>query len=422
MKFINVRYPTLVSVCFIFSVVLSLSVGALVDEQNQRFVGYDENSALTINYDDMSTLLKLSVFDVGKSFRQKVSEAKAEIGSRLKSTRNIHTALEANRFLFSAFKDPQNRQVLEKIRASLQQVPDEVQLKEFNKNEQLAFWLNLYNITLLDELQKVSSKSKLGNYLYGKNSLLDKKLLKISDVDLSLNDIQHKIIYPKYDFDPLLMYGFYQGVIGGPNIRVSAYTAKNVFGQLADNALEFVNSNRGLFQGRKGTVRVSLFYKRNSDLFPDFENDLKKHLIKYAEDDFYSLVKNAQFIVADIKDMHIANLFGGARGYGRSSATNSAAMIDSTKIDPENTSNVFSNIESSYFHIGLHQGPVYAVKGFSAINPGEFSENLTGAVKSKGNYSSATLEVLAKLKENSQIRQGSVTVSEGDIELDKSLE
>jgi hypothetical protein len=57
---------------------------------------------------------------------------------------------------------------------------------------------------------------------------LPKKLLTVDGVALSLNDIQFNILKHNYANNPLIIYGLYQGVIGGPNIRKSAYTGATV--------------------------------------------------------------------------------------------------------------------------------------------------------------------------------------------------
>ena len=57
---------------------------------------------------------------------------------------------------------------------------------------------------------------------------MNQEILEVQGVKLSLNDIQYSILAKKYDGDPLIIYGLYQGIIGGPNILNRAYTAKNV--------------------------------------------------------------------------------------------------------------------------------------------------------------------------------------------------
>ena len=66
----------------------------------------------------------------------------------------------------------------------------------------------------------------------GTDSVLNKKLISINNVKLSLNDIQHDILDKNYDKDPLIIYGLYQGNIGSPNINKKAYSGQNVYNLL----------------------------------------------------------------------------------------------------------------------------------------------------------------------------------------------
>ena len=82
---------------------------------------------------------------------------------------------------------------------------------------------------------------------------------------------------PLFNNDPLLMYGYYRGYIGSPNLLNSPYTAKNVFTALTNNAVQFVNSNRGSVIDNHST-RVSSLYLEKKNYFPNFEEDLADHL------------------------------------------------------------------------------------------------------------------------------------------------
>ena len=113
--------------------------------------------------------------------------------------------------------------------------------------------------------------------------MLSKKLLTVAGMPLSLNDIQFTILKQNYDNDPLIIYGLYQGYIGGPNIRKRAYTGADVYRSLANNAIEFTNSNRGTYSKDEKVFRVSSLYERNRVYFPDFNSDLSKHLLVYLE-------------------------------------------------------------------------------------------------------------------------------------------
>ena len=65
---------------------------------------------------------------------------------------------------------------------------------------------------MLNEIIEVYPKRDLKKLFRGKKSILDKKLLVVADVPLSLNDIQFTILKQNYDNNPLIIYGLYQGL------------------------------------------------------------------------------------------------------------------------------------------------------------------------------------------------------------------
>jgi hypothetical protein len=204
-----------------------------------------------------------------------------------------------------------------------------VSLEYFSRDEQLAYWLNLYNVTLLNEVVDIFPKRNLKKYLVGKKSILSKKLLTVSGVPLSLNDIQFTILKHNYDNNPLVMYGLYQGIIGGPNIRRSAYTGKDVWRALENNAIEFINSNRGTYSisADSKDYKVSSLYDRNRSYFPSFNADLSAHLSEYLEGYELARLRDADTLDPDINDWTITSLSGNYRQFGGSIADNSAALL-----------------------------------------------------------------------------------------------
>jgi len=219
------------------------AANSTVPEPFQRF---DADSKYAINYDDLTAMLKTVVVDVGRSSREKAAPSHAATGTRMKASVKRSTQNEANRFYYETFEgNDEAQQLLKGIQKSLEQVPTEVSLEYFSRDEQLAYWLNLYNVTVLNEIVQVYPKRNLKKILVGKKSIFSKKLLTVAGIPLSLNDIQYTILKQNYDNNPLIMYGLYQGNIGGPNIRKNAYTGKDVHRALTNNAIEFINSNRG---------------------------------------------------------------------------------------------------------------------------------------------------------------------------------
>jgi hypothetical protein len=388
----------------IFTIVLASlffmpSSFASKDSIPEPFRGDTRGSKLTINYADIDELLDASVLNMGRSQRTKAKKSTGNIGTRLKVKINKLTALEGNRFYFEAFKEDKQREALTKIRNSLEKVPSEAPLSLFTKEEQLAYWLNLYNITILDEIMKVYPESKLKDFLTDSDSILNDKILTVSGIKLSLNDIHHKILMPKYNNDPLIMYGLFQGIIGGPNIRKSAYTGKKVYSNLEDNANEFVNSNRGTYASKKKTMRVSSLYKRNADYFPSFKSDLKEHLLKHIEGYTRYQLEDATKIKANINDWKIVDLYGSTRKFGGSVATNKSALIDSVSNpvisntrDPSAVGVQDLALASSYY---LQKGTILS------------------------RFSPEQVELLQQLNSARAISAGSVTVTDLEEEKDK---
>ena len=308
----------------------------------EPFRGYDANSTYSINYSDLDALYANAVLVMGRSSREKAAPTQAATGTRMKEKTNRSSAAEANRFNFEAFQDnDDDHMLLRTIRDSLASVPGEVGLAYFNRDEQLAYWINLYNITLLTELVEAYPQRNLKKLLTGPNSIQSRKLLTVAGIPLSLDDIQFTILRVNYENDPLVLYGLYQGIIGGPNIRSKAYTGENVFRFLRDNAVEFVNSNRGTLAQNATTFRASSLYERNQSYFPDFQSDLRRHLEQYLQGKEKAELATASTIKANIDDWTITDVFGSHQRIAGSMATNSAAMIDAV----QNTTVV--NIEGS---------------------------------------------------------------------------
>lgn len=309
----------------------SIAVPAGVTEF-EPFREFDPDSKYAISYDDLSKILSTVVVDVGRSTREVAAPKRARTGTRMKVSVKRYTVNEANRFYYETFDDNEEaRKLLIGIQKSLEQIPQEVSLKYFSREEQLAYWLNLYNVTLLNAIIKEYPKRDLKKLFKGKKSILDQKLLNVADIPLSLNDIQFKILRPNYDNDPLIIYGLHQGFIGSPNIRRKAYTGSDVYRALKNNASEFINSNRGTYGKDEKVFEVSSLYDRNRVYFPNFNRDLKTHLLDYIQGPERRDLEAASVLKPDIDDWTVADLGGTNRDLGAVFADSNAALLDSVK-------------------------------------------------------------------------------------------
>ena len=319
--------------CFAGTVVLAAD--SPVPEPFQRF---DDTSKYTISYDDLTNLLKTVVVDVGRSTREKAAPSQAATGTRMKSSVKRTTLNEGNRFYYETFEDNEEAQaLLIGIQKSLEAVPNDAPLEYFSRDEQLAYWLNLYNVTVLNEIIKVYPQRNLKKVLVGKKSILSKKILNVAGVPLSLDDIQYTILKNNYGNDPLIMYGLYQGNIGGPNIRKKAYTGADVYRALKNNASEFINSNRGTYSQDSKVFRVSSLYDRNRVYFPDFKSGLSNHLLTYIEGYEKRELQSATTVRPNINDWSVTDLGGTYRDMGASFASSNAALLNAVRSTVANT-------------------------------------------------------------------------------------
>jgi hypothetical protein len=144
-------------------VVLSLALTALwaatgleAGSVPEPFRGHNPDSRFIINYADFDTILRTMVVDVGRSTRNVVDPAMAPKGTRMTTRVSRTTSREGNRFYFEELKDHEDYQAaLHKVRLSLEAIPGRMALEHFTRTEQLAYWLNLHNITLIDELVQI---------------------------------------------------------------------------------------------------------------------------------------------------------------------------------------------------------------------------------------------------------------------------
>jgi hypothetical protein len=322
---------------------LSIVCGAAADESKlpQPFRGHTANSGFSISYADIDILLGSTFLVKATLSRGIARKATPSIGTRLRTNFSKLTSREGNRFDFEGFKSSENSAYLRAIRESLEALPLEAPLAYFSKAEQLAYWLNLYNVTMLDQLLIIYPEKDLEDILTGSDSLLNQKLLMVAGERLSLNDIQYIILMGKFDSDPRILYGFYQGIIGGPSLRKNAYTGANVYAELTDNIYEFINSNRGSYFDRLEVFRVSSLYNRNHAYFPNFKKSLRAHLSEYLIGSMKLTLYWAGKISPNISNWNIADLNVTERRFG-GREVNQAAQSDKSVAVPTDLSEVLT--------------------------------------------------------------------------------
>jgi len=283
-----------------------------------QFAPAQEASDIRLDYEIWDTALHWFVLGMGKSLRQYSSAPEEMTGSRITYGHDSPYRLEGNRVAFSMMPD-EVKQSLTDYRRDLEALPDTVPLTKLSKNEQLAYWINLHNVALIEQLAfnyPVSSPKllKLGE---AGLPLDEAPIVTVSGVRMSAKDIRTKIVYPNWR-DPKVIYGFWRGDIGGPSISRTAFTGSNVGEVLDNSAKEFVNSLRGT-QKRGDNLAVSkIFLEAQPFYFPNWAPDLRAHVRKYSNEEVAALMDKTTGVEAVLEETDIADLSKGEREPGYS--------------------------------------------------------------------------------------------------------
>ena len=124
---------------------------------------------------------------------------------------------------------------------------EKLRIDDYNRRVQRAYWINLYNAKTLDLVLRhypVDSIKNIGGGFFSSGPW-DETLLKVEGQELSLNDIEHRILRPIWP-DGLTHYGVNCASISCPSLLKTAYTGANVAQKLRDNAHAYINSPQGV--------------------------------------------------------------------------------------------------------------------------------------------------------------------------------
>ncbi len=160
-----------------------------------------------------------------------------------------------------------------------------INIKNYNRNEQLAYWLNLYNALVIKLILehypiKTIQELNLSPGLFSSGPW-NAKIVQISNFNLSLNDIKNKIIRAIWN-DTRTLYALCNSSIGGPNISNQAYNSLQLSEQLNQASYNFINSPRGV-QITQNKLLVSKLFEWYEEDFGGTKQDVIKHLKLFAK-------------------------------------------------------------------------------------------------------------------------------------------
>ena len=265
----------------------------------------------TIDYEIWDFALKNMIVSMGPSTRQGAPRPDPITGSRIKQGPQSRYRLEGSLVLFNFFDQDviasftEYRQDLERVAATLD-------IAALPRNEQLAFWLNLHNVAMMEQVAKAWPIREPHAIELGGQPLDEARFITLRGIPVSLRDIRENIVFRHWK-DPKVIYGFWRGEIGMPQLQPHAFTGSNVSSLLDLAAADFINSLRGT-QKNGSELAISQLYAEVAPFyFPDFDSDVRTHLAKYAEAPVAKLMAQTSRTSPTIRDPDIADLNGGAR-------------------------------------------------------------------------------------------------------------
>ena len=158
-----------------------------------------------------------------------------------------------------------------------------IDVRNLNRNEQLAYWFNLYNAATISvvlnnyPIRSVRQiKEKLTDFV---GPFDDEGTVEVLGKPLSLNDIESGIIRPIWN-DPRIHYALNCASYGCPNLANTAWQSHDLDARLNGAASEYINSGRAVKSSLLG-LKASKIYKWYAGDFGGEEGVLN-HLRQYA--------------------------------------------------------------------------------------------------------------------------------------------
>lgn len=153
----------------------------------------------------------------------------------------------------------------------------------WNKNDQLAFWINAYNaftVKLIVKHYPVKTIKELGGSIYKINTPWDIKFIKIGEETYDLNNIEHGIIRKEFN-EPRIHFAVNCASVSCPKLRNEAYVGSKLEAQLEDQTKSFIN-NSTKNNIKKKTANLSKLFRWFKGDFEQGKTSVIDFINKYA--------------------------------------------------------------------------------------------------------------------------------------------
>lgn len=133
--------------------------------------------------------------------------------------------------------------------------------RELAREEQLAYWINLYNALTVEIVLAHPDKRSIlrmgGVWL--PTGPWDDALVEIAGQPVSLNDIEHRILRPIWK-DLHIHYALNCASVGCPNLAPEAYTRDNAKDLMERGEAAYLDHPRGVALSEEGRLRLSSLF------------------------------------------------------------------------------------------------------------------------------------------------------------------
>jgi len=205
-----------------------------------------------------------------------------------------------NRFAYGSVSKT-DKDKLDRYIDQLAQTP----VGQHNRQVQRAYWINLYNALTIQEVLShfpVDSIRDIRSGIFSAGPW-KKKLVKVEDQKLTLNDIEHRILRPIWQ-DPRIHYAVNCASLGCPNLQDEVFTAANTESLLDKAAREFINHPRAAVV-IDGKLQVSSIYEWFKADFGGKDAAVIEHLKQYAGAELARSLNTVSKIDSDLYDWRI---------------------------------------------------------------------------------------------------------------------
>ncbi len=257
-----------------------------------------------------SDWLERNIFYIGPSTRNKAPSifSSRVTGSRFVRGHRSPYRYEGNKVPYRTMQTTHEK-FLGLYQKDLEELSTEIDITTLSRNDQLAYWFNLHNVTLINQIAlnyPIKKPDTITPIEDSDETLHDAKILTVMGRALSLRDIREKIVYEHWN-DPIVIYGFHHGNLGGPNIALNAYDRDNLETVLKFNAGDFANSLRGYRDGK-----LSSIYKETAPfLFPQGDDSIRMHLKGFLRPELFADLSTYDTLQWQKPIRDIADLAGG---------------------------------------------------------------------------------------------------------------